>query len=257
MSTKIIKLFMWAYQHSFRHKVEILANNVLEGLGIPSPKAECLLVGTIVPGNSNQNELCIEPEDGKWQIGIFAGLQEAIDIEIANHPLKNMFYDDEPSMRDKPENIRRDSVRRAVQNALKPYDSDYGVVSFSGSPEQIQDHYVVPVLQLPKELFESFPILCIPSPDDNSRTWQASLIHSAVSGVLSEAHDELVRYEPGRFFQRMRSPEEIIRRTAENFMFVPATIIGANRYTMSNLFERFNQISSLMYEGTKEQGAYS
>lgn len=254
MSTKTIKLFMWAYQHAFRYEVESLASYVLEGLGIPSPKVACLLVGTIVPGHSNQNDVCIEPEDGKWQISIFAELQEAINSEIANHPMKNMFYGDEPSMRDKPENIRRDSVRKAVQKALEPYDSDCGVVSFVGSPEQVEDYYIVPVIQLPKKLFESFPTLHVPSPDDDSQTWQASLIHSAIRGILSEAHDELVRYEPGRFSRRMRSPEEVIRRTAGDFMFVPATTIGASRYTMSNLFETFNQISSLMYEGTKGTG---
>lgn len=254
MNIKTIKLFMWAYQHSFRYEVESLANQVLEELGVPSPKVECLLVGTIAPGHSNQNDVCIEPEDGKWNISIFADLQEAISSEIANHPMKNMFYGDEPSMRDKPENIRRDSVRRAVQKALEPYDSAVGVVSFSGSPEQVKDHYIVPVLQLPKELFESFPTLHVPSPDDDSQTWHASLIHSAVHGILSEAHDELVRYEPGRFSRRMRSPEEVVRRTARAFMFVPATTIGANRYSMSNLFETFNQISSLMYEGTKGTG---
>ncbi len=253
---KSIELFMWGYQPHFRWSFEYSMNEVMKKLGVPGAGAECLLVGAKIPGRQNPSGVCVEPEDGKWPIGLFDGLLDLIESEIDKHPLRKRYYDHEPSMRDKPENIRRDSVRRAVQKKLDAsYDSDHGVRSFTGSPVPINDHYVVPVLQLPSGLFERFRPLREPV-SDGRFMGHASLIHAAVSQVLSEARDELLRPDPGRYIGgRSRSPEEIIRQAAKSFMYTLGVAIGDRNYGgISDLFERFNLISSLMYEGEKGTG---
>ena len=254
MKSNTINLFMWGYQEHFRICFENLMNNVMKKLGIPKPGVECLLVGAKIPGCQNLNDVCVEPEDGKWLVELFDGLLDEIEKEIPNHPLQNMFYGDGPSMREKPENIRRDTVRIVVQRALKTYDSEHDVRSFAGRPAPVNDHYVVPVFQLPSELFERFRSLREPVSDDHFSS-HASLIHAAISAVLTEAHDELLRPDPGRSFLRQsRSPEEIVRRAATSFMYTPGVAIGDKNYGHLGLFERFNLISSLMYEGTKGTG---
>lgn len=254
MAGSIIKLFMWGYQPHFRVDVELRMNNVLKELGIVNGGAECLLIGARIPESQNPNEVCIEPEDGKWSLDLFSGLLHEIETEILGHPLQNIFYGDEPSMRDKPENIRRDSVRKAVQKALVAYDSENRVRSFAGSPAPVNDYYVVPVLQLREELFEQFRPLKEPV-SDGQFTGHPSFIHASVSQVLSEAHDELLRPEPGRYLAgRSRSPEEIVRLAASSFMHSPGLAIGDRNYGSPNLFERFNLISSLMYEGAEGTG---
>lgn len=252
---KLIKLFMWGYQPHFRRSFEYSMNEVMKELGVPEAGAECLLIGAKIPDRQNPNGVCVEPEDGKWPVDFFDGLLDLIEAEVTNNPLQNMYYTDEPSMQDKPENIRRDSVRRAVQKKLDAYDSNHGVRSFVGSPVPINDYYVAPVLQFPNELFKRFPPLREPVSDDRF-TGHASLIHAAVSEVLNEAHDELLRPDPGRYLdERSRSSGEIVRRAATSFMrtfglAIADSIYGVNR----NLFERFNLISSLMYEGAKGTG---
>ena len=255
MSNKPIKLFMWGYQRYFRLSFEYSMNEVMKELGVPGAGAECLLVGAKILGHQNPNGVCVEPEDGKWPIDLFDGLFDMIEAEVADHPLRNMYYSDEPSMRDKPENIRRDSVRRSVQKKLDAYDSDHGVRSFVGSPAPVNDHYVAPVLQLPNGLFERFRPLREPV-SDGRVTGHASLIHAAVFEVLNEAYDELLRPDPGRYTdERSRSPEEIVRRAAESFMCTLGVAIGDRQYTgKPYLFERFNSISSLMYEGAEGTG---
>ena len=254
MRGKAINLFMWRYQEHFRICFENLMNDVMKELGIPEPGVECLLVGAKIPGCQNLNDVCVEPEDGKWPVELFDGLLDEIEKEILNHPLRNIFYGDGPSMRDKPENIRRDSVRIAVQKALKTYDSEHDVRSFACESVPVGDYYVVVVFQLPNELFARFRPLREPVSDDHF-TGHASLIHAAVSAVLTEAHDELLRPDPGRSFLRQsRSPEEIVRRAAASFMYTPGVAIGDMSLGNRNLFERINLISSLMYEGTKGTG---
>lgn len=254
MSRKTIKLFMWEYQPHYRYDVERRMNNVMAELGIEDPGAECLLVGATVPGESKPHDVCVEPEDGKWPLELFDGLLAAIEAEVREHPLQNMYYGDEPSMRDKPENIRRDSVRKAVQAALATYDSDNEVRSFAGRPAPVEGYYVVPVLQLPEAIFHRFPPLNEPITDGHFHG-SPSLIHSAVAQVLNEAYDELLRPDPGRLLSgRSRSAEEIVRRAAADFMHTPVLAIGTRNYGGADLFERFNLISSLMYEGTEGTG---
>ena len=254
MPPKSIRLFMWGYQPHFRLQFKRLMDRVMNSLGVPESGVECLLVGALIPGRQNPHSVCIEPEDGKWNVDLFDRLLELIEEEVTTHPSRNIFYSDAPSMQDKPENIRRDSVRMAVQKMLKRYDIDNDVLSFVGPPAPVDDYYVVPVFQLPTAIFQSFCPLREPI-KFNIFTGHPSLIHAAVSGVLAEAHDELLRPDPGRFLvERTKSAEEIIRRAGESFMRTPGVAIGDKNFGSPNLLEKFNAISSLMYEGTQGTG---
>jgi hypothetical protein len=83
MAKNTITLFMWGYQHSLRYEVESRTNNVLKELGVVAGGVECLLVGARRPGSNNANGVCVEPEDGKWSLGLFDGLLAAIEAQIA------------------------------------------------------------------------------------------------------------------------------------------------------------------------------
>jgi len=254
MAQHTIMLFMWGYQPHYRINVELRMNSVLKELGVAEAGAECLLVGARIPGRTNPNDVCLEPEDGKWPIQLFSGLLHAVEEQVANHPLQNVYYGDEPRMRDKQENIRRDSVRRAVEAALAAYDCDNQVLSFAGSPAPVGDYYVVPVIQIPTDLFKRFRPLREPV-SDGRITGSPSMIHASVSQILSDAHDELLRPEPGRALVcRSRSAEEIVRLAAASFMYSLGLAIGDQNYGSPNLFERFNLISSVMYEGREGTG---
>ncbi len=245
---------MWAYQPHFRLDFETRANDVLRKLGVPDAGAECLLVGARIPGRENPNAVCVEPEDGKWPLSLFDGLLDKVEAEVTNHPSQNLFYGDEPSMRDKPENIRRDSVRSAVQGALDVYDGDHDVRSFAGGSARVADYYVVPVLQLPNELFNRFRPLREPV-SDGRVSGHPSLIHAAVWVVLEAAIDELERPEPGRFIAgSWRSPQENAHRAAAWFMRTPGVAIRERYSGIGGLFERLNAVSSMMYEGTQGTG---
>lgn len=254
MSQHLIKLFMWGYQPHYRFSVEYSLKLTLQALGVEDAGGKCLLVGAKIPDAKVTHDVCVEPEDGQWPVALFANLLSAIDEHINNHPLNNIFYGDEPSMRDKPENIRRDSVRKAVQDALRPYDAQASVRSFAGTPAPVAGYYVVPVLQIPNAVFERFRPLREPVTDGHY-TGAPSLIHAAINEVLSEAHDELLRPDPGRYTStRSASAGEIVNRAASNFMYTPCVAIGDRAYAGHNLFERFNLISSLMYEGVEGKG---
>ncbi len=124
-----IEHFMWGYQHLFRHSVELLAKDVFRLIGV-DVEPEVFLVGVRRPGFSDGYPVCVEPEDGKWPHSIFDGLSELIDTEIPKHPLQSMFYSHEPTMRDKPENIRRIVVTEQVTKKLLDGDQSFRRRSF-------------------------------------------------------------------------------------------------------------------------------
>ncbi|WP_047128796.1 hypothetical protein [Xanthomonas arboricola] len=254
MTGSIIYLFMWGYQASYRVHIQILARNVLKKLGAPAD-AEVLLVGARRPGSENANPICVEPEDGKWQLSLFEGLLDSVESTYQSHQLQNMFFGDEPSMRDKPEWMRRDSVRTSVSKALEAFDIEHNVTSFCGEVRRIDDYYVTSVIQIPNATFVQFPPLLSKAIDKGQQgSGFRSLIHAAMCAVLHEATEELHNPDPGRFTHRsMRDAEEIVRIAAKDFLHTPGLSIE-RRYIHTDLFDALNLVSSLMYEGVKGIG---
>jgi len=251
-----IDLFMWGYQPHYRSAMQYLARSVLKELGAGTDVDACVVVvGARRPGSSNLNPVCVEPEDGRWPLSVFDDLLQSIESIYLDHPSQTMFYGDEASMREKPEMMRRDSVSTAVARALEGFDAENGLRSFCGEAYVVDDYYVTPVVQVSEALFQTFPPLEARPPTH----WQGgngyrSLIHAALAAVLDEASQELLRPEPGRSVRsKMRSAEELIRIAARNFMHTPGIAV-ADRYTYADLFDRFNLISSLLYEGTQGVG---
>lgn len=244
MAGSIINLFMWGYQDSYRIHIQILARNVLKKLGAPAD-AEVLLVGARRPGSKNANPICVEPEDGKWHLSLFEGLLDSVESIYKNHRLQSMIFGDGPSMRDKPEWIRRDSVRTSVSKALDAFDTEHNVTSFCGESRRIDDYYVTPVIQIPNDTFEKFPPLLSKSVDESQQGHGfRSLIHAAMYAVLREATEELHNPDPGRFIHgSMRDAEEIIRIAANDFLHTAGLSIE-RRYIHTDLFDALNLVSS-------------
>lgn len=254
MDGHYINLFMWGYQSHYRIQIQRLARDVLKRLGAPS-EAEVILVGARSPNSDNRNPVCIEPEDGKWPLSLFDDLIDSIEVTYNNHKMQNLYFGDAPSMRDKPEWMRQDSVRTSVELALKKFDEEHHVTSFCGAARRIDDHYVTPVIQIPNSLFLQYPPLDHkPLRKGNNENGYRSLINSAIATVLHEATEGLNKPEPGRSPHRsMREAEEIVRIAAKKFMHTPGLSIE-RQYMHDDLFATLNLVSSLMYEGSKGIG---
>jgi hypothetical protein len=252
---QLIRLFMWGYQQHFARALFHLAEDVFKELGV-SLKPDVLLVGVLRPDASG-HPVCVEPEDDKWELSLFDAIPEEFPKTIKNHRLQTMMYGDEASNNDKPENIRRSSATIVVRNALKTFDKTHRVRSFCGMARLVENYYVVPVIQVPEELFAEFPPLTLP--DTHDQYWPSgeySLILSCLGVLLDEASRELLLPDPGRSINSsMRSANEIVGHGAEAFMRIPDMLTAQERYATVGLFQRLNIISSLLYEGAKGTGS--
>ena len=245
---------MWGYQQHFRSNLNWRATEVFQALGV-SFAPDVHLIGIRLPQELTRHPVCIEPEDGGLPLSLFASLHASFEEIEHKHPLQNMFYGDEPSERDKPENIRRSAVTMAVEECFVAYDAAHACRSFCGPSTCVDGYYIVPVIQLPTEVFEKFKLLLLPPHDDEIfPTGEQSLLHSTLGVLLNEAAKELRGKEPSRGVSgELRTAAEMIAEAAKRFMRIPDLLTG-DGFPAGDLFQQLNVVSSLFYEGAKSFG---
>jgi DNA integrity scanning protein DisA with diadenylate cyclase activity len=245
-----ISLFMWGYQPYFRLSMERRSREVLGLVGpvLDAPlEPKALLAGVRTPEESHGHPVCVEPEQGEWKPAIFFGCAERAESIYTTHPGHSILYGDEPRMRDKPENIRRDSVRQAVREVTEAYDSSHGTLSFCGMATRVGGYHVAPILQFDRHQVVEYPQL--PEPIRYGEySAPAGLFESTIECLLREASSALAGREPGRFFDVMRGDANGILREAGDH-FCSAITLATGDLTFQGVFETLNNISSLPYEG--------
>src|SRR6266849_4354644 len=209
-----ITLFMWGYQPHFRINLRIRAEKVLQAVA-PTVEPEVFLVGIRAPGCDAPNPVCVEPEGGDWDPALFFDCHSRAEKIYESHPDHRIFYGDEPSMRDKPENIRRKSALEAVREVTSVYDAQHSTVSFCGTPGRVAGYHVVPVLQFEKAQLEAYPRL---PKAFRFEDWVSpvSFLDAIIMCLLADATAALGVKEPGRSMLESRTDvSAVLRRAAD------------------------------------------
>jgi hypothetical protein len=243
--------FMWAYQPYFRSQMERRAKQALAALGA-NIEVKALLVGVRLPEITNDHFVCIEPEDGEWNIAAFNDVHRRAGEIFTTHPDQQMFYGDEPSMLDKPENIRRKSVREAIEEVLSRIDSDRGTRSFCGLPVRLGNFHVAPIFQVAQLDLDTFPRLVNPI---QFQKWNSTtgIVQALISHLLAEASDNLGTKEPGRFLNSFDSEcSGLLRKAGQTLC--NAIPLALKDFMLQSVFENLNKISELRYEGGETLG---
>ncbi|MHA3114789.1 hypothetical protein E0H86_04080 [Acinetobacter sp. ANC 4635] len=250
---KTITYFMWGYQPHFNHSLKQNSKTILESIGVDDIELETFLVGIRSSELSSERfPICIEPEDGKWELSLFDSF--SIELETDNHPLKDIFYsNDEKSMREKPEKIHREAISNTVKKLLSVYDQSNNVKSFVGLSALVEGYYVVPVIQIPQKILSKYPLLNTRKfKNDDLFHLHLNFIEATLSQILSRATQHLNADNSGRGLWRS-DEKEVAKNAAYNFMYTPSLAIEKG-YPDINFFETFNLISSLFYEGVHSIG---
>ena len=251
--SKPIKPFMWAYQHYFRAAVKWRAKEVIQTVA-PLVEPRAILVGINTREKPGGHPVCVDPEDEGWSSARFLGCAEhaeQIYERVVSEPVEPGYA---PRLRDKPENIRKSSVREAVEAVASAYDAEHDTKSFCGYPTTLEGYHVVPILQFQLDQLLNYPRLpaAIQFEGWSSPT---SLLESIVTCLLEEITRELTSgKEPGRFLDTLRRDKTaILKEAAERFCV--AIALACQDTSFQNIFEALNVISSIPYEGTEATGA--
>lgn len=248
MRRHVIEQFLFPYQRSFAISFSIAAERVFQLIGAEF-KPQTFLVGIAWPPIPGRHFLCIEPEDGPWPQSLFAATPESLEDDWKRHPMQQMFYGDEPTMRDKPENIRRIVVSNAIAKDLETLAATDGMCSFVSVARPVLGYYVAAILRVPQSLLVRFPAISYSWMNEQA---EGSFLLSCIRQLLGEAERVLQMPEPGRFsHDSFRSAGEIVRRAAADLLRTPFL---DGEFPMSDLFDDYNAISRLMYEGATGEG---
>lgn len=243
---------MWAYQHHFRIQMEHRATQALAALGA-NIEVKALLVGVRLPEIANDHCVCIEPEDGEWNIAAFKDVHRRAGEIFTTHPDQHIiFLGDERAMLDKPENIRRKSVQEAIEEVLSRIDSDRGTRSFCGIPVRLGNFHVAPILQVAQLDIDTFPRLDHPI-QFQKRNSTTGIVQALISHLLDEASDNLYTKEPGRSFDSFDSEcSGLLRKAGQTLC--NAIPLALKDFMLRRVFEDLNKISELRYEGGETLG---
>jgi DisA bacterial checkpoint controller nucleotide-binding len=231
--------------------MERRATQALAALGA-NIEVKALLVGVRLPEIANDHFVCIEPENGEWNIAAFKDVHRRAGEIFTTHPDQHMFYGDEPSMLDKPENIRRKSVQEAIEEVLSRIDSDRGTRSFCGRPVRLGNFYVAPILQVAQLDIDTFPRLDNPI-QFQKRNSTTGIVQALISHLLDEASDNLYTKEPSRSFDSFDSEcSGLLRKAGQTLCnSIP---LALKDFMLRRVFEDLNKISELRYEGGETLG---
>jgi hypothetical protein len=231
--------------------MKIRAKQVLAALGADI-EVKTLLVGVRLPEVSEGHPVCIEPEDGEWDIADFKDVHPMTSEIFNTHPDHHLFYGDEPSMLDKPENIRLKSVRAAIEKTLSRTDQKHGTYSFCGIPVRVGNFHVAPVLQAAQSQIDAFPRLSAPI---QFQEWTSTkgIVQALISHLLAEASDKLGTKEPGRLLGIFDADCSGLLRKAGKTL-CDAVSLRLKDVILQGVFENMNKISELCYEGEAAKG---
>jgi len=251
MSKNTLEYFMWGYQELFAHSMGYRASEALAALGVRSD-VKGLLVGVRVPESSGRHDVCFVPEND-FNPDTFSYCHTRTEEIFNDHPDHGVLYGDEPSMRDQPENIRRKSIRHAVEEALNSYDKVHSTVSFCGFPVRVNGYHVVPALLVPKDVLQRLPCLQVPIVFQEW-TSKTSIVEALLYRILAEASEGLGKKDPGRFQDEFRSDTPgLLRQAADDFC--NAIMLETRDFLFQGIFKSLNEISALKYEGAHAAGS--
>jgi hypothetical protein len=252
MSPRILQYFMWPYQHHFRKQMENRAEKALATLG-SNISVQALLIGVRMPEILNDNPICIEPEDGEWDISAFQNVNERANEIFANHPDKHTVYiGDEKAMEELPESLYREACRQAVEEVLGRISRIKETHCFCGSAVRVKNFFVIPILQVSQSDINGFPQLSEPIKCQQYKS-DTGLVQSLIKNLLSEACDNLEKREPGhQFFSFDLDNSGILRKAGRTLC--DAIPLALNDFTSHEIFDHLNKISELRYEGSETRG---
>ena len=154
-----LKYFMWGFQQHFLRSGEFLLERMLRELGCPL-EHPLFLLGFRVSGDDKFLPVCVEPDDCRYQPGLFAGIYHDALENYARPPSttevgggENWHMHDDAH----DEFLRR--LYSGVLEVLGRNTDEAALTTYATFPWQVNNHYVVClVLQIGRGNYEGFPI---------------------------------------------------------------------------------------------------
>jgi hypothetical protein len=243
-----LKYFMWPHQHSTLDNIQEYAEDLFREI-LPKVKPNVFLLGILREELENRHPICIQPEDCGIDVALFEGIDD-LAKSIHEKDLRNNIFNFMPYIQENHEyDVKKDSVRFAVQRLVNQNFHGKKKVSFVSRSVELENYEIFIIFQLDEDIYNSFHDL---SGKDNY--FRNSLLDSLIRTFLHESLDTIYRPRAANSPQSINTDKkEILRIAASDF--VSSVIYAVCKKPGSwEFLNTCNYVSSLKYEGASSIG---
>ena len=246
-----LKYFMWAHQHSTRNNIQRYAEKLFQEIS-PKLKPQVFLLGILREEKESKYvsyPICIQPEDCGIDVNLFNNVDDLASSILEKDPRRNILHG-MPYIHENHQNqIKRDSVRRAVQQLVDENFKGKKIVLFVSQSVHLENYEIFVVLQFDEDVYNSFYGLSGTSNFDRK-----SLFDSLIWTFLGESLDTMYRPRAVAAPQSITTDKkEVLRIAAIDFVSSAIFKVCESRGPWQFL-TTCNYVSSLKYEGDSSIG---
>ncbi|HEY9768393.1 MAG TPA: DNA integrity scanning protein DisA nucleotide-binding domain protein [Coleofasciculaceae cyanobacterium] len=245
-------MFIWRWQHIFQNVVERLLKNIFQILELPT--VSNIFVLAIPISTENVAKICFEPEDCGFMPHNFKQVFNLSKEHFDNDP-EQLFFRGSPHLNQAhKDSLYPKALRKAVQSILNQHDLEQKQVSFCSFPVQKNEHWVMTVVQLNQQCFDSQYCLTKEMHEIHSmRKYRIDrcFLEAVIYQILEESELELQRPSAGNT-SLIANPERVIEDAASNFL--KSIEVHVNQWNKVDLLSFANAIAAERYEGTIGKG---
>ena len=246
---------MWALQDLYYSSIRNFARKLFKMLSQQIDPV-VFLIGFERKKQRDCHSIHIWPERHRIYVNSFFGVDELAKSIYNNDPRRNNSGMDPILHQRFKDDLKKDCSRKAVKQ-LVDQNCEENKISFVSQPERFGIYDIFVVLQIKKDVYNSFYPLNrseMKIHDISSQNVYKSLIDALGHIFLKESIDVL--HNPGikgYYDAPMMHSETLLRIAATNFI---GTVISGSMQSVKefNLFNKCNHISSLKYEGDSSVG---
>jgi hypothetical protein len=242
-----LKYFMWAHQHSTRDNIQRYAEDLFHEIS-PKLRPQVFLLGILRDKKKDseyvQYPVCIQPEECGINLSLFNDVDTVANSIWEKDARRNMLHG-MPYIHENYQNqVKRDSVRSAVQQLVDKNFEGKRVVSFVSQSVHLEGYEIFVVLQFDEDDYNSFYGL-----EGKGRFARKSLFDSLIWVFLGESLDTMYRPRAATAPQDIfTNKKEVMRIAASDFVSSVIFTVCDSRGSWEFL-NMCNYVSSLKYEG--------
>ncbi|MDJ0597121.1 MAG: diadenylate cyclase [Pleurocapsa sp. MO_226.B13] len=240
------------WQIAFQNAVEDLVEKVFQILEL-SITSHTFIIGVPI-FNQNVAQIFLQPENCGFTADEFESVFELAKDNFDNDPEQFFFMGSTHLNQAHKESLYLKALRQAVQSLVEQRDRTEKQVSFCSFPIQKNKHWVITIIRLDRQDFDSQYRLTKQEHEIHSmRKYRIErcFLEAVIYRILAESELELQKLSEGEAFADA-NPKRIIEDSASSLL--KSVEIHVNNWNRVDLLSFANAIAAERYEGAVSQG---
>ena len=247
-----MRMFMWRWQHRFQDAIASLLRSIFQILELPIV-SNTFIIGISIDGKKTE-QICFQAEDCGLSPEEFKEVFAIAKDNFNRDPEQFFFMGAAHLNRAHKDSLYPKALRKAVNSILQQHDRERKQVSFCSFPVQKNDYWIITVIQLRQQDFDSQYRLNKDTHEIHSmRSYRIDrcFLEALIYRVLKESELELQRPSEGNT-SSLGNPERIIEDAASSLL--KSVEVHINQWNKVDLLSFANAIAAERYEGAASEG---